>query len=172
MMQTETVTRRAALGAAVGAVGAASALAFSGCGAKNCGWDGSSYLPIGSVVRLKAYASTDVMHVVITRRPKVSQTFTRSDDGTLEGSAVAGVYDYALLLWPIGVFSDFAQQPGRTDTTFANADEISEVLFMGYEDDAEKSAEEALASSKGSGTTCAEALLDLVKELAGKKEEG
>lgn len=159
---SNAITRRQAL-AAGGALASAAALAsLAGCSTPNQGWDGSTYLPIGTVVKLKACASTDVKHMVMTRRPKVSAICSLDANGNVTKTETNDVYDYALLIWPIGTYSDQASETCLTDITYANTSDISEVLFMGYQDEVEKSAQAVLESSRSAGTDAADALNNLL----------
>ncbi len=127
-------------------------------------WDGESYLPMGSVVKVKG-DNTGMEFVVITRRPKASLTITKGDDGTLNKTSTTQLWDYALFPWPAGKLSDFAVVSDSPNTLFINANQISEVLFMGYEDASEKEAQALLASAKESGISGPDALETMTSDI-------
>ena len=157
-------TRRQLLTAGGVMAGTAAIAALTGCQAANPNWDGSTYLPIGSVVKLKSCTATDVNHMIITRRPKVSATYSISSNGITTKNEVDGVFDYALFIWPIGAYSDLTEGSTMTDVTYANTSDISEVVFLGYEDDIEKNAQNALDTCRVAGTDGTDALNNLLIE--------
>ncbi len=158
------ITRRQALAVGGALAGAAALAGLTGCSPANQGWDGSTYLPIGSVVKLKACEGTDVKHMVMTRRPKLSATYSIDSDGNLAKNEVTGTYDYALLTWPIGEYLDMGSIARILTETYCNTSDISEVLFIGYEDDIEKAARAALASARNTGTDGCDAVHDAMNE--------
>lgn len=163
-----TITRREAL-AMGGVLAAAATLApLTGCAPSNQGWDGNTYLPIGTVVKLNTFKSTDVKHMVITRRPKLSATYSYDADGNVVANKVEDIYDYALLLWPIGFVSDLSRGANMVDVTYANTSDISEVLFMGLKDEVEKNAQAALDLCRNDGIDGTDAVHDVLnKSLEG-----
>lgn len=166
---SNAITRREALAMGGALAGAAALAPLTGCAPANQGWDGSTYLPIGSVVKLKAFASADVKHMVLTRRPKLSATYAVDANGTVATNEVQDVYDYALLVWPVGFVNDITNGATMTDVTYANTSDISEVLFMGLQDDIEKSAQASLDSCRSNNTDGIEAMHKILNEsLEGK----
>lgn len=162
------ITRRQALAAGAALAGTAALAGLTGCSPANQGWDGSSYLPIGTVVKLGACEGTDVKHMVMTRRPKLSATYSIDADGNVAKNEVTGIYDYALIVWPIGMYADVTTAARLLTITYANASDISEVLFMGYEDDYEKKAQAALESAREAGTDGIDAVDEVVVEHFGE----
>lgn len=167
----KTITRRQVLaGAGVLAAGAM-LTGLAGCSGKP-DWDGESYLPIGSVVKLKGFEESQLSHVVIARRPKLSTAYSYDDSGNATQTKVDGIYDYGMLRWPFGVMSDFSTGPGKTDVLFISGDQIAEVLFMGYVDDAEKTAEQTLANARSTGENGPDALYDQAVSIVKSVNKG
>lgn len=166
---SELISRRSAIGAAALGAAALAAASLSGCSSEPEAkeWDGSSYLPMGTVVKMKDDAS-GMQLVVMGRRPKTSKVFSKDDDGTVGRTASSEIYDYALLPWPAGVLYDFAKIQNEITGLLVNSDKIGEVVFFGYEDDTEKEAEELLASAKESNISGPTALEGMYTEIASK----
>ena len=147
------VTRRAAIGAA--AVGAA-ALALGGCAKKQeeksaePEWDGG-WLPIGSAVKLKVGMPSEVF-VVVSRKPKCSK---QGND-----------FDYAFIKAVFGITRDYETDEGGYASEFllCNADQIEEVLSVGYIDANERRAWGLLDSAK-EGETANEALVPIAADM-------
>lgn len=164
---SKPISRRSALIAAGLGVASLASASLTGCaqakdlqsqlgGQKE--WDGKSYLPMGSVVKLRG-DKYDMEYVVITRRPKSSKVGFFNEDGTMTYKPTEAIFDYEVMCWPAGRVSDCAVIPHKpTDAKVIYADHISEVLFMGYEDEREKEAQELLASAKESGISGPDAL--------------
>lgn len=165
------LTRRQAIQTAAFAALAAASAGLTACSAGDDEWDGSAYLPLGTVVKLKSYESNDIKHVVITRRPRASSALQVEGAGEATACDILKIWDYALLPWPVGIYSDFANSKNVPCVIFTDAEEISEVLFMGYSNDTEKSAEEALAKAREAGTTGPDALSSLIDDTAAKIKE-
>lgn len=164
-----TITRRGAIAAAGAAALTLAAASLTGCAPSSESTDAGSvsvereYLPIGSVVKLESYAKTDINHAVITRRPNVTKYYTKDSSGNLSEKSVSTIKDYALVAWPMGIINDINQITG--DIVLADAADIREVLFVGYEDELEKRAQSDLATGKAEGKTNAQALKGIASEL-------
>lgn len=150
----EAISRRNLLGAAAAcaaAIGATAAL--SGCSGDSQAntWDGESILPMGSVIKLKD-CPEELQFVVISRRPLISQKYSKDADGVMTLTTADETCDYALYPWPAGRLSDFGTVPLGINNICISSEQIAEVVFMGYEDDQEKEAQSLLESTKDSGT--------------------
>lgn len=126
-------------------------------------WDGSSYLPIESVVKLAEYEGSDVKHAVITRRPYLSEIYAKDSSGQFTDKEPDQIYDYALVPWPIGVISDLNKI--YRGVVLANSADITEVVFVGYEDDLEKETQAALADGRASGLTNSQCVEDIATKM-------
>lgn len=173
-IEDKTISRRGAIAAAGATALALAAVSMTGC---SSGDDSAStdktrdYLPIGSVVKLSTYENSDIKHAVITRRPYLSKYYSKDSAGNLTETKVEKIYDYALVAWPTGIINDINMVAG--DIVLADSADIKEVLFVGYEDDIEKRAQEALVTGKSSNLTNAQSLKDIATELLYSiKEEG
>lgn len=90
-MTENIVTRRNILKAGAVAAGALALGTLSGCSsndsenndANQVSIPDSGILPLGSVVQLKAFEGTELKHVVICRRPKVSSGRELNSDGSI-----------------------------------------------------------------------------------------
>ena len=155
----DTMTRRQAIG--IGAAGALGAmLALAGCSAGEDAYQDEEYvdfnfaddiLPLGSVVVLDDGTDPEVARLIIARRPVYLQ-----DDH---------VYDYAGIVWPIGLISDVAGAPLENEIHLFDAEAIKGVKFIGYAAPLETTAAAELAAAGEADETALEALLPLAMEM-------
>ena len=155
----DTMTRRQAVGlGAAGALGAA--LALAGCSSGEGTRLDEGYvefdatediLPLGSVVVLDDGTDPEVARLIIARSPVYLQ-----DDH---------VYDYAGIVWPIGIISDVAGAPLENEIHLFDAEAIKGVKFVGYAGPLETTAAAELAAASEAGATALEALLPLAVEM-------
>ena len=166
-----TITRRGAIAAAGAAALALAATSLTGCGSDDKGGDSKEreYLPMGSVVKLSSYAKSDVNHVVISRRPHLSKNYSKDSSGNYVEKDVDITHDYALVPWPIGIINDINKI--TADVVFADSSDITEILFVGYEDEIEKRAQSALSAAKASGGDNGDAMQDIATDLLMSVEE-
>lgn len=155
----DTITRRQAIGfGAAGALSAALALASCSTGEDAHLDEGyvefdatEDILPLGSVVVLDDGTDPEVARLVIARRPVYLQ-----DDH---------VYDYAGIVWPIGLISDVAGSPLENEIHLFDAEAIKGVKFVGYAGPLETTAASELAAASEADETALEALLPLAMEM-------
>ena len=155
----DTMTRRQAIG--IGAAGALGAmLALAGCNAEVDAQQEEGYvdfdfaddiLPLGSVVVLDDGTNPEVARLIIARRPVYLQ-----DDH---------VYDYAGIVWPVGIISDEAGAPLENEIHLFDAEAIKGVKFVGYTGPLETTAVSELAAASEADETVLEALLPLAVEM-------
>lgn len=155
----DTMTRRQAIGlGAAGALGAA--LALAGCSPRSDEPQEDGFvdfdvlediLPLGSVVVLDDGTNPEVARLVIARQPVYLQ-----DDH---------VYDYAGIVWPIGLLSDVAGAPLENEIHLFDAEAIKGVRFVGYSGPLETTAAAELAAASEADQTALEALLPLAMEM-------
>ncbi len=169
---TNEISRRQLLGAAAG-LAALSTISLTACSGEpsTVEWDGSSYLPMGSVVALKG-STYGLSHVIIARRPKTSSAYVRQSDSSFVMTDSPGIWDYAALCWPIGRLTDLSSYPSGNlpEIITFDTDQIDKVLFMGYTDDKEKEAQELLASAREAGTDGPDALGDMTNQILSQLE--
>ena len=164
--ETATITRRGAIAAAGAAAMALAATSLTGCSTGSDEGNDSKereYLPIGSVVKLASYEKTDIKHAVITRRPNLSKYYTKDSSGNVTAQDVSTIHDYALVAWPVGIINDINMVAG--DIVLADAADIKEVYFVGYEDDLELEAQAALANGRTQGLNNAQSLQNIAGKL-------
>ncbi len=134
----DTMTRRQAIG--IGAAGALGAmLALAGCSAGEDAHQDEGYLD-----------------------------FNFADDILPLGSVVVlddHIYDYAGIVWPIGLISDVASAPLENEIHLFDAEAIKGVKFIGYAAPLEATAAAELAAAGESDETALEALLPLAMEM-------
>lgn len=155
----DTMTRRQAIG--IGAAGALGAmLTLAGCSAGEGAHQDEGYvdfdfvddiLPLGSVVVLDDGTDPEVARLIIARRPVYLQ-----DDH---------IYDYAGIVWPIGLMSDVAGAPLENEIHLFDSEAIKGVKFVGYAAPLENTAAAELAAANESDETALEALLPLAMEM-------
>ena len=76
---------------------------------------------------------------------------------------VSTIHDYALVAWPVGIINDINMVAG--DIVLADAADIKEVYFVGYEDDLELEAQTALANGRTQGLNNAQSLQNIAGKL-------
>lgn len=171
-MTENIVTRRNILKAGAVAAGALALGTLSGCSsndsenndANQVSIPDSGILPLGSVVQLKAFEGTELKHVVICRRPKVSSGRELNSDGSISETTEKKVFDYGVVQYPISFYSDLSDVGRDFETILITADMIASVVFVGYFDDREKQAGELIAQA-GSDQTIDVILKDEMNEI-------
>ena len=158
MEEKRAFTRRNAL--SLGAVAAASAaFALTGCSTEAPTNDAgfvefdleSGVLPLGSVVVLDDGCEPEIARLIIARRPVYIQD--------------EHVYDYAGVVWPIGIISDIAGEPFPNEIHLFDAKAIKGVRFVGYEGALEADAAARLKDSAAQDESSLESLLPLAMEM-------
>lgn len=158
MEEKRAITRRDAL--ALGAVAAAgAALALTGCSTGSSTDDTgfvefdleSEVLPLGSVVVLDDAREPEIARLIIARRPVYIQD--------------EHVYDYAGVVWPIGIISDISGEPFPNEIHLFDAKAIKGVRFIGYEGALESEAAARLKDSAVQDESSLESLLPLAMEM-------
>lgn len=152
--------------AAAGAAGIVAAGTLVGCSGGQDIDPAKDWLPLGSVVRLTSGEGTDICYMIATRRPRASRTTVQDRDVELD----KGAYDYAGIVWPIGFLSDLSEHAYTGELMGFRKDMISEVLFVGYQDDLEERAK-GLLDSASDGQVADEILSDLYNELGEQAKE-
>ena len=173
---TKSMTRRGfACAAALSAVGACAALA--GCGGPGGGkgqddpeqgveFDlDAAYLPLGSVVLIDRYEDAGIKLVVTARRPTASMV--RAPGADAASPTDGRVYDYAGAYWPAGYVTDLSEHAYLGETYVFDSDQIAKVLHVGYSDELESRANEALMAAKESGQASASCLGELMADALG-----
>lgn len=158
MEEKRAITRRDAL--ALGAIAAAgAAMALSGCSGDSS-LDDEGYvefdlendvLPLGSVVVLDDGREPEIERLIIARRPVYIQD--------------EHVYDYAGVVWPIGIISDISSKPFPNEIHLFDAKAIKGVRFIGYQGVLESEATTRLKAAASQEESSLESLLPLAMEM-------
>lgn len=158
MEEKRAITRRDAL--ALGAMAAAgAAIALTGCSTDSLTDDEGfvefdlegEILPLGSVVVLDDGREPEVARLIIARRPVYVQD--------------EHVYDYAGVVWPIGIISDISSEPFPNEIHLFDAKAIKGVRFIGYQGSLESEAATRLKDSATQDESSLESLLPLAMEM-------
>lgn len=155
-MEAKNLSRRNMLKLSAVAAGGLALAGLAGCASNETESENitdvqipeSGILPLGSVVQLKSFEGTDIKHVIVARRPLVSSGHGYNDDGTWFDGATSKIYDYGVTIWPISFYSDLAQHNRDYETMLIDAKHISSVIFVGYIDDQETQAGQAIANAE------------------------
>lgn len=165
-----TIERRTLLkAAAIGVAGVAGATALgtlTGCSSGNGLDPQEDWLPLGTVVQTTDCVDTDVKYMIVARKPKISAVTVNDKSVTVD----AGMYDYAVAVWPIGFLSDLSQKAYTGELKAIKKESISEVLFLGYQDTMEDRASELLGNADDAATAD-EILSDIYIELGNQAKE-
>ncbi|WP_162096581.1 DUF4176 domain-containing protein [Senegalimassilia anaerobia] len=170
------MTRRGfACAAALSAVGACAALAGCGGPGGGKGQDDpeqgvdfdleAAYLPLGSVVLIDRYEDAGIKLVVTARRPTASMV--RAPGADAASPTDGRVYDYAGAYWPAGYVTDLSEHAYLGESYVFDSDQIAKVLHVGYSDELESRANEALMAAKESGQASASCLGELMADALG-----
>lgn len=159
-----TIERRTLLkAAAMGATGLALAPALgalTGCSGNDLDPQ-TDWLPLGTVIKTKDSADTDLEFMIVARKPRISSMILNGKTTNLD----AGAIDYACVLWPVGFLSDLSQKTYTGELKVITKEEISEVLYPGYQDDLESQASNLYDAAEDS-STADEVLSDIYLTLA------
>lgn len=158
MEDKRAITRRGAL--ALGAMAAAgAAFTLAGCSSDaQPGGEGfvdydleGKVLPLGSVVVLDDGREPEIERLIIARRPVYIQD--------------EHIYDYAGVVWPIGIISDISSEPFPNEIHLFDAGAIKGVRFVGYQGALESEAAARLQESASQDDSSLESLLPLAMEM-------
>lgn len=139
-IERRTLLKAAAIGVA-GAAGAAALGSLTGCSGSSSDLDPQEdWLPLGTVVQTTDCVDTDVKYMIVARKPRISAVTVNDKSVSVD----AGMYDYAVAVWPIGFLSDLSQKAYTGELKAIKKESISEVLFVGYQDDMESQASSLL----------------------------
>ena len=110
----------------------------------------NEYLPLGSVVKVdtEIQKNPDINLMIVARCPWrtgfIDQNHDLQDVGELYET-----HDYAAVIHPLGFLSDFSKNDQYQETFFFDREDIKEVLFLGYQNDAETQAARTLKEHMG-----------------------
>ena len=103
--------------------------------------------------------------MVTARRPTASMVRTPGADAA---SPTDGrVYDYAGAYWPAGYVTDLSEHAYLGESYVFDSDQIAKVLHVGYSDELESRANEALMAARESGQASASCLGELMADALG-----
>ena len=152
------------MGAMAGA-GVVLASALSGCSSNDLNLD-TDYLPMGSVVKIAGDEEKSLYRMIIARRPIVSKY--KDENGEWHSMADKPIFDYAGLIWTIGPVSDLSDHLLTGEIVCFQRSDITEVAFVGWQNDQEKEANAALSAGMNTTKTSPELLYDLGQKLLTK----
>lgn len=162
------VSRRQFIGlASLAGAGVVLAGSLTGCASDNKLNLDTDYLPLGSVVKISGDAENSAYRMIVARRPIVSKYYDNTTK-SWKSAADKPIYDYAGLTWPLGFISDLSDHAYTSELVLFQHSEITEVPFVGWQNDQEKDANKALSAAMNSTKTSPEILYDLGQSLLSK----